>query len=119
MQALQCPAHVGKAHAFLFKAYLLSPEVVAKPLVDHPLVLGQKGKLGPRLFRLPHPEALVQHEGLVVHEEGGAMGKDGAQLVQNGKAVGVEIPPVEDGNLGKPGDKRKERERTLPHSSPN
>lgn len=38
LQVLQCPAHVGKAYALLLKAHLLSPQVVAKPLVDHLLV---------------------------------------------------------------------------------
>lgn len=98
MQVFQCPAHVRKAHALLLKAHLIAPQVGLQSLVVHHLLLrGEEGELRPCLFRLPHPE------GFVVHQEGGAVGKDGSQLVQDGKAVGVQVSP-EDGYMREPGD---------------
>src|SRR3569832_2469273 len=53
-------------------------------------------------IRLLSPMGLVRQQGFAVHKERGYMREVGAQLVQDGETVGVDISPVVDGAIVQP-----------------
>src|SRR3569832_1285773 len=53
-------------------------------------------------IRLLCPMGLVRQQGFAVHKDRGYMREVGAQLVQDGETVGVDISPVVDGAIVQP-----------------
>jgi hypothetical protein len=90
-------------------ALLLQPQrLVTQPapaqvVIDASLGLVQARQLALRRLRLKRPLRLVLEQGVVVHQERLCVREPGTQLVEDGKAVGVDVTPVVQAALLQPG----------------
>ncbi len=55
------------------------------------------------LITLLHPQILMATQGLFVHQHGFQLRKIVSGAIENGEAMGIQIPPVDAAGLGNPG----------------
>ena len=91
------------ADQFLFEADGWSVVVIAKRLVERGFVGGQSGRCGPRRRRLPAPCIPMSEQSRLIHQDAGHMGMHCAQLVQDPEAVSIDVAPIQDFTIPKPG----------------
>ena len=85
-----------EADFLLFEPDRNAPSVLPQLVVQGLLFRGQAKEIASLGLRFAAPELPVCQQCLPVHEKRDGVGKESAQLVENGKTVGVDVPPVKD-----------------------
>jgi len=100
----------AEANAFLLQTQVRAQAVVSQIVVQDALLHGQTRQISVRRLLLHTPLGLERQQGGPIHQQGAHMGKMSAQLIQDGKTVGIDITPVKHLTRGQPSGLRQHLE---------